>query len=303
MNSGAPSGWQAVIDIGTNTALMLVARRRADGSLEIRDDLARITRLGEGVARTGRLAPAAIERTLAALRAHREYAARCGAALQAVATEGVRLASNPGDFLEPAAALLGAPIRVISGDEEAALSYRSVALEVAGDAPLRVLDIGGASTELVAGVGPSIASAMSHKIGSVRLTESLLAGQDPPSRDGVAAVTRAAREAFARQPLEPCAALHGLAGTVTTTAALLLELETYERARVDGASFSREQVASLRDRLAGQTLAERVRTPCLPEGRADVIVAGVAILVAAMEHCGASTLVCRDRGLRYALIE
>ncbi len=297
--------WQAVIDIGTNTALMLLARRRSSGALEIRDDIARMTRLGEGVSRTGRLSPAAIERTLAALRSHREQAEAVGASLLAVATEGVRLASNPEDFLEPAARTLGVPIRVITGAEEAELSYRSVALEETseGDAPLRVIDIGGASTELVTGRGLTIDSKVSHKIGSVRLTESLLAGQDPPSREGVVAVAEAARVAFAQQPLAPWPVLHGLAGTVTTAAALLLELESYERARVDGARFSLAQLVALRDRLAGQTLAERVKTPCLPAGRADVIVAGVTILVVAMERCGAQTLVCRDRGLRYALVE
>jgi exopolyphosphatase/guanosine-5'-triphosphate,3'-diphosphate pyrophosphatase len=97
--------------------------------------------------------------------------------------------------------------------------------------------------------------------------------------------------------------LHGLAGTVTTTAALLLGLLSYTREAVDNTRFSRGEVLGLLTRLARLTLAERIELPCLPPGRADVIVAGIAILVAAMDHCGAETLVCRDRGLRYALIE
>lgn len=292
---------RAIIDIGTNSVLLLLGRRRDDGRVEVIDDIAKVARLGQGVAKTGRLAPEAIERTIAILADYRGRADEHGAQIEAVATEGLRLASNQDEFLDRARQALGVAVRLIDGDEEAELSYRSVAAEQAEDAPLRVLDIGGGSTELIVGVGMTIIDRRSHRVGSVRLTEQFIE-DDPPSAESLARLEDAAREAFAQQPLQPWPELHGLAGTVTTGAALLLGLDAYDRDAVDGSSFSAEDVRSLRDRLARQTLAERTRPPVLPEGRADVIVAGLSILVVALEHCGAKTLVVRDRGLRFALV-
>ncbi len=292
---------RAVIDIGTNTVLLLLAERDSNGRVEVHSDRATVTRLGEGVAGTRRLAPAAIERTLDALREYRAVVSEHDVPLTVVATEGLRMAENPEAFLEPAAQILGQPVRMISGDEEAELSYRSVALEYPDeDGPLRVLDIGGGSTELVAGLGMDVLDCCSHPVGSVRLTEQFLHG-DPPTLSQVAAVAQAAREALAEQLLPPRPELHGLAGTVTSVAALLLGLNEYDRERVDGSRWTAAQVEMLRDQLAVQTTVQRERARVLA-GRADVIVAGVTILVEAMRHCGAQTLVVRDRGLRYALI-
>jgi len=292
---------RAIIDIGTNTVLMLLARRDADGRVVVTDDMVRMTRLGQGAAASGRLLPEAIERTLAALREYRGIAQRLGAEIEAVATEGLRMAGNPEAFLEPAAEALGRPVRLISGDEEAELSFRSVAQEEPGDGPLYVLDIGGGSTELVVGRGGVVIDRRSHRVGSVRLTEQLVRS-DPPTAAEIEAVAAAARTAFAQQPVPPRPELHGLAGTVTTVAALLLDLPVYDRNVVDGSRFSLEQVIALRDRLAALSLAERLRLPQLPPGRADVIATGATILVEALRHCGATTLVVRDRGLRYALV-
>lgn len=293
--------WQAVIDIGTNSVLLLLARPGEGPGLEVLEDRCIITRLGEGVAARGTLAPAAIERTLAALRELRAAAEVHGATITAVTTEGVRLAGNPEAFLDPASALLGAPVRVLSGEDEARLSYLSVAAETPEGGPLRVVDIGGASTELVVGEGPRVSQARSHQIGSVRLTERFVR-EDPPGPAAVEAIAEAVREALASQPLTPHPRLHGLAGTVTSAAALLLGLERYDRERVDGSVHARDSVAALRDRLAALPVAARVG-PLLEAKRADVIVAGLTILVGVLDHCGADTLVVRDRGLRYALVE
>lgn len=296
------SEWRAVIDIGTNSVLLLLARRRADGTLEVARDQSTITRLGQGAGASGLLAPEAISRTLECLRGYAETARVAGASLTAVTTEGVRMARNQAAFLEPAAALLGQPVRLLSGDEEAELSYLSVARETPEGGPLRVLDIGGGSTELVLGEGLTLLSAVSHPVGAVRLTERLITA-DPPTPEMVAAVHAAALAAFrAGPPVAPHPVLHGLAGTVTTVGALLLGLPVYDRMRVDGARFTRAQVHALREALAGETLEQRSARPCLERGRADVVVAGVTILLAALEHCGAELLVVRDRGLRYALV-
>jgi exopolyphosphatase/guanosine-5'-triphosphate,3'-diphosphate pyrophosphatase len=292
---------RAIIDIGTNTVLLLLARRDSEGRVVVHDDLVRMTRLGQGAAASGRLLPEAIERTLAALREYRALAEGLGAEIEAVATEGLRMAGNPEAFLEPAAEALGRTVRLISGDEEAELSFRSVAQEQAADGPLYVLDIGGGSTELVVGRGGVVIDRRSHPIGSVRLTERLV-HSDPPTQAEIEAVAQAARAALDEQPVPPLPELHGLAGTVTTVAALLLELPAYDRTVVDGSRWSVEQVEALRDRLAAMTLAERLSLPQLPPGRADVIVAGVTILLETLRHCGARTLVVRDRGLRYALV-
>lgn len=296
------SEWHGVIDIGTNSVLLLLARRRPDGTLEVVRDQSTITRLGQGAGQSGMLAPEAIARTLACLKGYREVAEAAGATLTAVTTEGVRMARNQAAFLEPAREVLGQPVRLLSGDEEAELSYLSVARETPEGGPLRVLDIGGGSTELVVGDGLQLLSARSYPVGSVRLTERLLR-TDPPSPEMLAAAHGEALTAFRGGPaVAPHRVLHGLAGTVTTVAALLLELPVYDRARVDGARFTREQVLALRDALAAETLDQRCTRPCLERGRADVIVAGVTILLAALEHCGAEILVVRDRGLRYALV-
>ena len=290
---------RAVIDIGTNSVLLLVGRR-VDGRVIVERDEARITRLGHAVAERGRLDAEAVQRTLAVLAEYRELAAAAGAEVEAVATEGLRMASDRLMFLADANETLGAEVRMISGDEEARLSYLSVAREHPGG-PLRVLDIGGGSTELVVGDGERIDSQRSHAIGSVRLTERCVRS-DPPSTEEIQAIEEAAREVFRAQPVEPHPELHGLAGTVTTAAALMLELTRYDREAVDGKRFGRKEVVALRDRLAGQSLEARTRAPILPRGRADVIVAGLTILDVALEHCGAKTLVVRDRGLRYALL-
>lgn len=295
---------RAVIDIGSNSVLLLVGERQANDplSLSILRDEATVTRIAEGVAARGTLAPAAIARTLEVLRRYRELAESHGAeAIEAVATEGLRMARNAIEFLEPAAAILGSEVRLISGDDEARLSYHSVALEHPQHDPLRVIDIGGGSTELVIGRGATVEHAVSHPIGSVRLSEQFGDGH-PPSTAALAAMREAADRAFASQPLDPHPVLHGLGGTVTTIAAVVLGLERYQSKSVDGLSLPHAFVSSLRERLATLTLAKLQAFPSVGPGRADLVVAGVTILVAALEHCGAQTLVVRDRGLRYALL-
>lgn len=295
----------AVIDIGSNSILMLVAQRDAAGRIEVRHDLARIARLSEGVAERGTLSDEAIQRGLDILSEYRALADDEGATIQAFATEGLRMASDAARFLEPARALLGVAVEIISGQREAEASYVSVAQESEPSAreDLRVIDIGGASTELVVGKDLRVLDMVSHPIGSVRLTERHV--QDPTapiSAAAIEAIARDARSALQTQPLTPAPELHGVAGTVTTAAGILLGLQRYDRERVDGQRFGRDEIVAARDRLAAQSLEQRLEHPTLSPKRADVIVAGMTILVEALTHCGAQTLVVRDRGLRYAFI-
>ena len=294
---------RGVIDIGTNTVLLLVGSRRADGSIAVVRDESLITRLGQGAAESGQLSEVAVVRTLDALRRCKALADGDGVeSLRVVATEGLRMVENADSLLVPASQLLGGPVQVVSGDEEARWSYLSVAQEAqAREQPLRVLDIGGGSTELVVGRGLEVLDARSHPVGSVRMTERFVRS-DPPDKAALAAIEAAVRESLAQQPVEPWPILHGLAGTVTTSAALLLGLTQYDRERIDGSRFTMAEVRDLRDALATETVASLQMRPCLPAGRADVIVAGITILLQVLVHCGADTLVVRDRGLRYALI-
>jgi exopolyphosphatase/guanosine-5'-triphosphate,3'-diphosphate pyrophosphatase len=257
--------------------------------------------LGEGVATSGVLRVEAIGRTVAALGEYARVAGEHGASLTAVATEGMRLAENADAFLVPARETLGCPVRILSGEQEAELSFASVAREVPDERHLRVLDIGGGSTELVLGESGAIVDRRSHPMGSVRFTEQYVK-HDPPLPPEVESMESAALSLLAQQPVEPHDVLYGLAGTVTSAAALLLGLEAYDRERVDGSRFALQAIVDLRDKLAAAPLAVREGFAVLGRGRADVIVAGVTILVATMKHCGASTLVVRDRGLRYALL-
>ncbi|MBV1862496.1 MAG: Ppx/GppA family phosphatase, partial [Nannocystaceae bacterium] len=262
---------------------------------------ARVARLGEGVAKRGSLLPEAVERTLAVLAEYRTLADEADASIEAVATEGLRLARDKDVFLERAHEVLGVPVRMISGEEEARLSYLSVAREHPEVAGMRVIDIGGASTELAVGRGEFVDGVVSHKIGSVRLTEEHV-GHDPILLREILAIEADARQAFESQPLPMSEDLYGLAGTVTTTAALLLGLDAYDRDRIDGTRWSVREIVGLRDALAAEPLEVRTQRSCLPPGRADVVVAGLSILRVALEHCGAKTLIVRDRGLRYALL-
>ena len=292
---------RAVIDIGSNSVLLLMGRVGRDGGVHVVDDIATVTRLSQGVGSSGRFAEDAVSRTLRTLAGYRTQIETAGASLcVAAATEGVRMAADSRAFLAAAEEVLGQPVRVLSGEDEAELSYQSIAVEHPSQA-LHVLDVGGASTELAFGVGMKVRQRSSVPVGSVRLTERYMRG-DPPTFEELSAVEAAAREALTKVALPPTTVLYGLAGTVTTAAALMLGLEAYDRARVDNTRFSRSQVSALRAMLATETLATRCARPCLPPGRADVIIAGLTIVQLAMEHLGADTLICRDRGHRYALL-
>lgn len=298
--SREPERLRGVLDIGSNSVLLLVAAINEQGRLRVVRDVSRVTRLSEGAAASGKLKSAAIDRTLAALHELRGLANQLGVNPLAVATAGVRMAKNQDDFLLPAAEVLGAPVRLLSGDQEAQLSFASVAVDQSETTPIRVIDIGGGSTELVVGCGNKILSAHSHEIGAVRLTERFV-HSDPVDPDALEAMERAIAESFSKQKLEPSPVLYGLAGTVTSAAALILGLQEYDREKVDGTQITLGELLRLRDELAAMTQAQRRALPVLGKGRADVVVAGVTVLCSAMRHCGAQMLAVKDRGLRYAL--
>jgi exopolyphosphatase / guanosine-5'-triphosphate,3'-diphosphate pyrophosphatase len=290
----------AAVDCGTNTIRLLVADLDpARGTLDSLVRELRIVRLGQDVDRTGRLADEALERVLAATD---EYAAtierHAVESLRFVATSAVRDAANADVLVEGVRARLGVAPEVLSGDEEARLSYEGATRTLpAVPGPVAVVDIGGGSTEVVLGSprgpGGGVRAARSLDVGSVRLTERLMP-TDPPPRVEVDAATAVVDEALDSLPsygvrLGDAATVVGVAGTVTTVAAVLLGLETYDRERVHHSSFPRRDVHDVVARLLAMTVAEREALG-VPPGRSDVIGAGALVLDRVLRRSGAGRL-------------
>lgn len=271
----------AAIDCGTNSIRLLVTDLAAGGQRDVHREL-RIVRLGEGVDRTGSLAPQAIARTRAALA---DYAAITRhlrvERLRMVATSATRDADNGEDFRAMVRDVLGADPEVVSGEAEAALSFHGAtrALDRAAG-PFLVMDIGGGSTELVLGTD-EVTAARSVDIGCVRLTERHLLG-DPPTAEEIAAaeadVDAAIEQVRAAVPVAAARTAVGLAASVTTVAALALGLPAYDRDRIHLSRLSSADIAKVTGDLLAMTRSERAVLPVLHAGRVDVIGAGALVL-------------------------
>jgi exopolyphosphatase/guanosine-5'-triphosphate,3'-diphosphate pyrophosphatase len=292
----------AAIDIGTNSVLLLIAEARAGGAVPL-VERATITRLGQGVDRTRRLAPDAVERTLACLEGYaaeiREHAPDT---VLAVGTSAMRDAEGGASFRERARDILGTAPRVASGDEEAELTFAGAlsGLDVSGD--VVVFDVGGGSTEIITGdAGAGLRRKISLDIGSVRLTERHVRA-DPPGEAELERVREDVRTAFAAVPFRPSGRAIGVAGTVTTIAAHANGVVPYDGARVHGAVLSREQVSAAAAELAALTVEQRRRLPAIDPKRADVIVAGAVLVEELLRFCSAESMTVSDRGVRWGLV-
>jgi exopolyphosphatase/guanosine-5'-triphosphate,3'-diphosphate pyrophosphatase len=300
----------ATIDIGTNTVLLLVAEPDANGLVQAVAERATITRLGEGVDRTHRLSPAAVERTRECLESYARLVHELGAERVAVVgTSAMRDAGDGEAVREHVRALLGVDARVLSGDEEARLTFRGAvgALPIAAGESIAVFDVGGGSTEVVIGrtgtAGPSIAFGASYDVGSVRLTERHVA-HDPPTREEKESLRHAASAAFSDvPPLPDSSAPLGIAGTMTTLAAVSLRLEPYDGARVHGHAMKVAELRRVVDHLGSLHLDVRKRVPGMEPKRADVIVAGGMVALALLDHWGSTATRISDRGVRWGLAE
>jgi exopolyphosphatase/guanosine-5'-triphosphate,3'-diphosphate pyrophosphatase len=299
----------ATIDIGTNTVLLLVAERGADGQLRAVDERATITRLGQGVDRTRRLLPEAVERTGACLDEYARVVRNLDVERTAVVgTSAMRDAGGGEEVRARVRAGFGVEARVVSGEEEARLTFRGAlsGLAVEREGEVAVFDIGGGSTEVVIGKPtdqPSLSFAESFEVGSVRLTERHIA-HDPPSGPERDAVAHAARVAFARVPPLPGGAIPvGIAGTMTTLAAVSLGMAEYDGARVHGHVMPRAELERVANALSGLDLASRQKAPGMEPKRADVIVAGATLALALLDHWAAPAVRISDRGVRWGLAE
>ena len=296
----------AAIDIGTNTVLLLVAEKR-DGKLVAVEEHATITRLGQGVDKTRTLAPEAVERTNACLDRYAEITQRLGVQkTDVVGTSAMRDAGGGEAVRAHVKARFGVEARTISGDAEARLTFGGALSGLSLPAGrVVVFDIGGGSTEVVDGdrTTRAISFAQSYDVGSVRLTERHVV-RDPPSEEERAAVARTASEAFASVPASVRGLpVVGIAGTVTTLAAVALGMSTYDGSRVHGHVMSVSELERVVDLLARVPLEERKTLAGLEPKRADVIVAGGLVALAFLKHVGASSVIVSDRGVRWGLAE
>ncbi|HET6963899.1 MAG TPA: DUF501 domain-containing protein [Acidimicrobiales bacterium] len=280
----------AAIDCGTNSTRLLVARPGGPAL----ERLMRITRLGEGVDRTRRLAPEAVERTLAVLREYRQVMDRFGVgAVRMTATSAARDALNRDEFFDAAEAAVGVRPELLGGDEEGRLSFAGATAELdPAGAPWLVVDIGGGSTELVAGPGPDGGprAVRSLDVGCVRLTERFLT-TDPPAPAAMdeahAYVDARLDEAIREEPgLVGARTMVGLAGTVACLAGVDQGLDHYDRDRQHHYLLRRDRVELLLESLAATDSPGRRSMPGVEEQRADVIVGGTIVLVAVMRRFG-----------------
>ncbi|WP_020137862.1 Ppx/GppA phosphatase family protein [Streptomyces sp. 351MFTsu5.1] len=300
----------AAIDCGTNSIRLLVADcDPATGELVDLDRRMTIVRLGQGVDRTGRLAPEALERTFAACREYAAVIKEHGAErLRFVATSASRDAENRDDFVRGVLDILGVEPEVISGDQEAEFSFTGATKELTGSdhlaRPYLVVDIGGGSTEFVVG-DDHVRAARSVDVGCVRMTERHLVVDgkvtDPPTAEQVAAM-RADIEAaldLAEEtvPLREARTLVGLAGSVTTVAAIALGLDEYDSARIHHSRIGLDRVKGISDALLKATHEERAAHPAMHPGRVDVIAAGALVLLSIMERTGAEEVVVSEHDI------
>ena len=301
----------AAIDCGTNSVRLLIADI-VDGRLTDLERRMEIVRLGQGVDQTGTLAPEALERTFSAMRGYAKLIDLHGAEkTRVVATSATRDARNRADFVNGVLEIFGVAPEVISGDEEAHLSFTGATSDLVERRQIRpylVVDIGGGSTEFVLG-SSSVQAAKSVDIGCVRMTERHLQG-DPPTPDQFAdavadidAGLRAAREVV---PVDEARTLVGLAGSVTTVAGMALELPAYDPEKIHLSRITAEKVHAITKRLMHASRAERAAVPVMHPGRVDVIAAGALILDRIMREFNFGAVVVSEHdildGIAWSLV-
>jgi exopolyphosphatase/guanosine-5'-triphosphate,3'-diphosphate pyrophosphatase len=294
------------IDIGTNTILMLIADVYPNGEIHVARDEHFIARLGKGVDEHRRILPDTFERVFQCLsqykliheEARSERILACG-------TSALRDAVNRDEFIEFIKSRLGFEITVLSGDKEAELTYLGSVSEFLQEGfpqSFAVIDIGGGSTELTYGLSGAVTSKRSLDIGSVRLTERFLK-TSPPDNSALQEAAEYIRDHANGFPqLENGTRCIGVAGTLTTLAAIDLQLRVYDRTRVSGHVLSLEAIQKIFVKLKDKRLEEIKAIPQILPQRADIILAGILILCEMMKQIGVDRITASDRGLRYGIL-
>lgn len=315
-----PKQAYAAIDLGTNNCRLLIARPQGDHFVVV-DAFSRVVRLGEGLAQTGRLSDEAMDRAVAALRICADKLRRRNVHLaRSVATEACRRASNGAEFIQRVARETGILLDIISAREEARLAVLGchVLLEP-GHGPALVFDIGGGSTELVliesGPTVPAILDWVSVPWGVVSLTETHGGeGLSQPEREARYEAMRervsgsfaafAQRISGAREVVSGQGEIRllGTSGTVTTLASLHLDLPQYDRSAVDGLIVPAPSMRAISARLSSMSIEQRREVPCIGRERADLVVAGCAILESILDLWPATRLAVADRGIREGIL-
>ena len=293
------------LDVGTNTVLMLVAETTPDGGARRVLDLARITRLGQGVDHNHRLDPQAALRTLDTIAEFVAQARSAGAEkIVAVGTATLRDAADGEDFIRRVRERAGVELEIVSGETEAWLSYLAVTRGLRLDPAQRLLiiDIGGGSTEFIRAEPGAKLQVASLQIGSVRLTERIIHHDPPTTREAADLRLAIDSELTGLGWNLETDLLVGIAGTVTTVCAVALEMETYDPDRVHGYRLLRTDVERVLRLFGSMPLEERRKLKGLDPARADVIFAGTAILERVMSEAGVDSVTVSDQGVRWGLV-
>jgi exopolyphosphatase/guanosine-5'-triphosphate,3'-diphosphate pyrophosphatase len=304
----------AALDIGTNSTRLLVAD--SDGAaLATVERHMHITRLGQGVNATKRLHPDAIDRTLAVLRKYRDVMDSTGVdGVRATATSAARDAANRDELLGPAAEILGTTVELLSGGDEGRLTFLGATTGLDAPAPHLVVDIGGGSTEFIVGTGtppggggvPEVGGVMSIDVGCVRLTEAWL-HSDPPAPEELSQAISVVEAYLADVDQDlpgvgQAKTLIGVAGTVTTVAAVEIGLAEYDPEVLHHFRLTREAAEDVFRTLATESAAERRHNPGLEPARVDVIVGGAAVLVAVMRHWAFDEMIVSEADILDGLV-
>jgi exopolyphosphatase/guanosine-5'-triphosphate,3'-diphosphate pyrophosphatase len=296
-----------VIDVGSNSVLLLTAALDAGGAVCAVDEATATTRLGRALADGGALDAAARRQTReAVVRFAARARARGAAHLWGFGTGAMRAAADGRAFAAELATAAGLPVEVLDGDAEAALAWAAASAARPGPGPRLVADVGGRTTELALGGGAAAPDAVSLRLGALALTEAHLR-HDPPSAGERRALADAVRRALATTDLPARAAALGAAvvasgGTATALAALDLGLDAYDPSRVHGHRLASAALADLAARLAATPARARVRRGAVDAGRAAILPAGAAILVGLVEAVAADAITVSHRGVRHAYL-
>ncbi len=294
----------SVLDIGTNTILMLTAELSDSGRLQVISDEQAITRLGKGLDKSGAIGWDAFSRCEKQLETYIKQSRELGAdLLLATGTSALRDAANQDDFVDYMSEKLNLEIEILSGDDEAIWTYGGAisGLEDRNTA-FAVLDIGGGSTELTVGTGFSVSARKSLNIGCVRLTEKYL-HHFPPTSGELDALLRHLKKELAEFPDFDSALTRfvGVAGTVTTLASIELGLDSRDLHKIAGFQLKIETVQKRFEQFRELSQQEMIEVMHVDPGRADIILVGVAIVKSLMEQRGIDTLTVSERGLRYGI--
>ncbi|MEJ2690807.1 MAG: Ppx/GppA phosphatase family protein [Deltaproteobacteria bacterium] len=291
----------AAIDLGSNSFRLLIAELQDNRFRPVLNRLETVA-LGEGLAPGGTLSAAALNRAAVTLRSFRQDLDRHSPRrLRVCGTEALRQAGNSIAFLAEAKRILGCPVEILTGDEEARLTFKAIAESLDLPAPLLIADVGGGSTELIFVRDRSRApDCCSLPLGALRLTEKF-AGVENGDPEKIRSLRRHVRDYL--QPLvTPNLHLVGSGGTITALAALLLGLKTYDHFWVHGSCIAAAQLSQSLDRLCRMTVAERCKLFGLENGRGRIIIAGLVIFQVLLELCKAEKLLVSDAGLLEGII-